>query len=43
MRARGPGRPAQLYRSADRSFAVDARERRVVSRLSHRATPPGEP
>jgi 8-oxo-dGTP diphosphatase len=35
LRARGPGRPAQLYRSVDGSFAVDARERRIVSRLAH--------
>lgn len=37
LRASGPGRPAQLYRSVDVSFAVDARERRIVSRLSHHA------
>ncbi len=40
LRARGPGRPAQLYRSVDGSFAVDARERRIIGRLANRATSP---
>jgi len=33
-RASGPGRPAQLFRRGDGEFAVDARERRAVRRLS---------
>ena len=40
LRARGPGRPAQLYRSVDGSFAVDARERRIIGRLANRASSP---
>lgn len=33
-RASGPGRPAQLYRHGEGEFAVEARERRAVRRLS---------
>lgn len=41
-RASGPGRPAQLFRRGDGDFAVDARERRAVRRLSRQADAPDE-